>query len=223
MVPKPQKKSFTLIELLVVVAIIAVLVAILLPAIGQARESARALSCMNALREFGLANEFYANDSQEWYVPIRVPSGSIWAMNSLFRRNLGLADDGSIYAPSGLICPDATLSLAGMDSHGRFPMTTSWGGNITGLNWWDTTLFLTFRRSQMATPFEKLCIGDATDWWIHENMSDSYIGEISPPPYLTPAYRHRGGLNIAFYDGHADTLKKEKAAFSDQLWEVTKQ
>ncbi len=140
MLPKPPKKSFTLIELLVVVAIIAVLVAILLPAIGQARESARALSCMNALRQFGLANEFYANDSNEWYVPVRIPYWTIWEQNPLFRRNLGLAPDGTFYAPVGLICPDATLSLAVADNQGRFSMTTSWGENVTGLNINDPSL-----------------------------------------------------------------------------------
>src|SRR5574340_310653 len=53
-------RSFTLIELLVVVAIIAVLISILLPALSAAREKARTVLCSTHLREFGRAEQAYA-------------------------------------------------------------------------------------------------------------------------------------------------------------------
>lgn len=214
-------KRFTLIELLVVIAIIAILAAMLLPALGQARETARTASCLSVLRQFALANEAYVGDSNDWNVPIRLPyTGVIWAQNSLFRQSIGQADDGTFYFSKGLICPNATLSLTSApDSLGRLYMPTSWGCNVTGLTWWDTTQVLAYRRTQVVSPSAKAWVCDATDWWVHKGVSGSYVGEVHPP-YMTPAYRHRGGLNIAHFDGHAATLKPAAAALSDRLWEV---
>ena len=67
--------GFTLIELLVVIAIIALLIGLLLPALGKARESAKELRCLTQVRSMGTAFTFYANDHRDWYpvIPAQQP------------------------------------------------------------------------------------------------------------------------------------------------------
>src|SRR5437667_2285261 len=90
--------GFTLVELLVVIGIIAVLIAVLLPALGRARRQAQRVQCFNTMRQLALANVQYANDWHDWYVPAwqrRSPGPNpeddptkvwIWIQNTAFRR-----------------------------------------------------------------------------------------------------------------------------------------
>src|SRR5947199_10465513 len=59
------RRAFTLVELLVVMGIIATLVAVLLPALGVAREAANRTACLSNLRQIGLAVQMYANANHE--------------------------------------------------------------------------------------------------------------------------------------------------------------
>ena len=94
-----MKKRFTLIELLVVIAIIAILAAMLLPALAKAREKARQISCASNLKQFGLAVTMYTDENQDWFPIQKITSKDGW----IFGTNIEGAKydlspkDGALY------------------------------------------------------------------------------------------------------------------------------
>ncbi|MEM1209063.1 MAG: DUF1559 domain-containing protein [Planctomycetota bacterium] len=88
--------GFTLIELLVVISIIALLVGLLLPALGAARATARNIQCATQLRTMGLATHMYADDEKDFFPPRYTSTPVRWP--SLLERYYS-ADDV-------LLCPD---------------------------------------------------------------------------------------------------------------------
>ncbi|MBX2852168.1 MAG: DUF1559 domain-containing protein [Phycisphaeraceae bacterium] len=65
--PADHHRAFTLIELLVVISIIALLIAILLPALGAARRSAKAIQCANHHKQLGLATQMYIDENKDFF------------------------------------------------------------------------------------------------------------------------------------------------------------
>ncbi|MEO0588321.1 MAG: DUF1559 domain-containing protein [Planctomycetota bacterium] len=129
MAPHPRLRSaFTLIELLVVISIIALLIGILLPALGAARETARQAQCLSNTRQVTIALSTYATDNQAYFPPTGIFDGELGAQGFEFEsggdpqlewfdnarlgyympgsENQGAADDpNASYGGTALACP----------------------------------------------------------------------------------------------------------------------
>ena len=116
-----NRKAFTLIELLVVIAIIAVLAALLLPALEESRNRARKVRCVSNCRQIGVATHLYAADHEDI-----VPPQAGWSY--VVRGHDVLYGNGYIIAngygdPSVFLCP-AVKPLT--DGHGHYPTSVEY-------------------------------------------------------------------------------------------------
>jgi len=204
--------SFTLIELLVTIAIIAILAAILLPSLNQAKNKARGIICLNNMKQFTASHSFYMGNYNDYLIPTYMESASKPGHNNYWFEQMIDADNISrkIFACESIQNVNYNVRTEMQGYRRTYLQNTK-----LGYEYPKGTYIYSFQKTTMF-PSPSMIILDLCGRWSGGNnpaegstsclMMDPV--NISNTSYLTPVHERR--YTIGFLDGHSELISGDK-------------
>jgi len=220
---RARRSGFTLIELLVVIAIIAILAAMLLPALAKAKAKAKAIACMNNVRQISLGTALYAGDNNDFMV-------------ALSRFSDALPADAWIPSTDKIWWPDA-LRIYMATSNAVKCVSVEKGFGI-GMNHPNVGTYEDrpqIKLSRIRRPSETAAYADAgqisnpteanSDLWKEDMNATAPVhyrtrnnGSLFDSLPQRPVGRHSGRCNAGFADGHSASIRVSALGLGKECW-----